>query len=713
MADKYRPGVVLGGILGPVGKFPIVLAENIMFADGTPLKDYIDQHGGGTPTPSLGVLTVTATAIENGQTITVAPDLADGELRRYRITDANTAPTIAYDQALVKADGWLDWPENNQVSGAEGKIITVAHVTTQGAYARAVGTATLPAPLTTDAKRLVIDKTTATGVAGTDVTLAVTASDNATDLTVTWTSSAPDVAAFTKVGAAPMHKILTLLKEGKATITAHVDGYEDDSFEFTVTTASAIVPTSIEVTPAGPLTLTAGQKQTITPKVLPEGAPQDVTVTSDHPDIVSVENVEGWGFSLTALKPGNASITVAAKGMPAVAASVAVVVTDPVLPVLPTPAPAGATLDATHVKYAKQALKLVTPEGGMNLDHAFDGFTATAGTTIGVWYWVAPESLPDARINVVALNGGKLTSIAGESTSFGEHAGWNLALYHVDEALTANTVLRIQPAGTIWVDSIVLDPLNGHKARLVFTHDATPDDFAAHILPLYVKRGLVAAYNITHDATPTTYPDDTLRPLVDAGMLDMGVYSRPHGMTGDLPDYTTGDWTQISNQLASARLQSPFPRPSFVASTQNKTGKAYDEALTKTGWPLIRAGWMYGVDAYTTCFDQQYREIATMSVDINGTSPAEARIQSMLDAIDFAVEHNLTVTVCQHQVMPDDQVADLSGRGALVIKQSVWERVLDHVKQLVDEDRIDVVTMRQIAAVEYPDTLAAWDKKTN
>lgn len=46
MADKYTPGVRLGGILGPMGKFPVALAENIALADGTTLLDYIASHGG-------------------------------------------------------------------------------------------------------------------------------------------------------------------------------------------------------------------------------------------------------------------------------------------------------------------------------------------------------------------------------------------------------------------------------------------------------------------------------------------------------------------------------------------------------------------------------------------------------------------------------------------------------------------------------------------
>lgn len=46
MADKYTPGVKLAGTLGPLGAFPIALAENIALANGTTLLDYIATHGG-------------------------------------------------------------------------------------------------------------------------------------------------------------------------------------------------------------------------------------------------------------------------------------------------------------------------------------------------------------------------------------------------------------------------------------------------------------------------------------------------------------------------------------------------------------------------------------------------------------------------------------------------------------------------------------------
>lgn len=48
MADKFTPGVLLGGTIGPVGSFPVALINDVADGDGTKLKDYIAAHGGGT-----------------------------------------------------------------------------------------------------------------------------------------------------------------------------------------------------------------------------------------------------------------------------------------------------------------------------------------------------------------------------------------------------------------------------------------------------------------------------------------------------------------------------------------------------------------------------------------------------------------------------------------------------------------------------------------
>ena len=98
------------------------------------------------PAPAIGTLTVAAAAREGGQTVTVTEEVEGNNLRRYKITDADAKPTIAYDTACVSNDGWLDFPSNGEVSGTEGQVITVVELTNQGSYALKVGTATLPAP---------------------------------------------------------------------------------------------------------------------------------------------------------------------------------------------------------------------------------------------------------------------------------------------------------------------------------------------------------------------------------------------------------------------------------------------------------------------------------------------------------------------------------------------------------------------------------------
>ncbi|WP_175578381.1 hypothetical protein [Bifidobacterium jacchi] len=93
----------------------------------------------------MGVLNVTATAVEGGQSLTVAEAVTDGCQRRYRVDDQ--PPTISYDQVCSHAAGWLDWPDDGMISDREGESVTVVDCLLSGANARATGSTVLPAPL--------------------------------------------------------------------------------------------------------------------------------------------------------------------------------------------------------------------------------------------------------------------------------------------------------------------------------------------------------------------------------------------------------------------------------------------------------------------------------------------------------------------------------------------------------------------------------------
>lgn len=92
-------------------------------------------------------LSVTATAREGGQTVTVATAPATGLQRRYKVTDAASAPIPAYNETAPLADGWAAFPDDGAISGTAGQVVTVVDCTNSGAKVQAYGSATLPAPL--------------------------------------------------------------------------------------------------------------------------------------------------------------------------------------------------------------------------------------------------------------------------------------------------------------------------------------------------------------------------------------------------------------------------------------------------------------------------------------------------------------------------------------------------------------------------------------
>lgn len=99
--------------------------------------------------PTLGTLTVDATLGADGYTVSVTPALESGNTRYYRVTEANAAPTITYDQTVTTSD-WTAFTPGQKITGTDGEnisvpVISVVELTADG-KARKYGKATLPAP---------------------------------------------------------------------------------------------------------------------------------------------------------------------------------------------------------------------------------------------------------------------------------------------------------------------------------------------------------------------------------------------------------------------------------------------------------------------------------------------------------------------------------------------------------------------------------------
>ena len=93
--------------------------------------------------PTLGTLTVGVTHGADGYSVTVSPNPDSGNHQYYRVTAANAAPTITYDQMVTTSD-WTAFFAERKITGTEGQVISVVELTADG-KARKYGKAALPA----------------------------------------------------------------------------------------------------------------------------------------------------------------------------------------------------------------------------------------------------------------------------------------------------------------------------------------------------------------------------------------------------------------------------------------------------------------------------------------------------------------------------------------------------------------------------------------
>ena len=154
-----------------------------------------------------------------------------------------------------------------------------------------------PTPSVVSVSSVSLNKTTLTLTEGeSEVLNATVKPDDASDKTVTWTSSDTSIATVDGNGK------VTAVKAGTATVSAKAG---DKSATCTVTVNKKVVAVTSVTLNKTELTLTEGESETLTATVKPDDA-TDKTVTWSTSD-ASVAKVENG--KVTAIKEGKASIT--------------------------------------------------------------------------------------------------------------------------------------------------------------------------------------------------------------------------------------------------------------------------------------------------------------------------------------------------------------------------------------------------------------------
>ena len=223
--------------------------------------------------------------------------------------------TVKPDDATDKTVSWTT--SDASVATVDNGVVTAVKVGTATITAKAgdksatCAISVIPTPVTS----ITLDQTSASLMVGETVSLTATVKpDDATDKTVTWTTSDASVATVD-------NGVVTAIKLGSASITAKAG-------DKSATCAISVIPTPVTsiTLDQTSVSLVVGETITLTATVKPDDA-TDKTVSWSSSD-ESVVTVDASG-NLTAFSKGKATITVTVNGNSSITAICQVVISNP------------------------------------------------------------------------------------------------------------------------------------------------------------------------------------------------------------------------------------------------------------------------------------------------------------------------------------------------------------------------------------------------
>ena len=375
-----------------------------------------------------------------------------------------------------------------------------------------------------------------------------------------------------------------------------------------------------------------------------------------------------------------------------------------------------ATLTDNFSRNGKQSYKII-PKSTSGNTVIFRGFTLyPQNDYIGIWLYAS-------RKDIGPTSGGNLTfevklnkNVIGTFSRHNMTAGFQYLQIKVDKITFPITIFEVTVKYTdisnipsLYVTSIGTGKL--HKIPFVlWTNDCTAKNFYEKGYPLFKKYGIPANFDYypgSLNGEGTSW-DDAAEALYHFDMISdnmgYGVYSYTGTYQWSSPvDYANGaEWDGFAERLWKTGNDWGIFAPNMVQSANHNVGAAYDEAMKKVGFPIIRHAQATG--ATVAYFDPETREFPCNGLE-GGWSDPDSVLTTFKGYIQNAIDRGADVMIINHSVLDDDDSTGLN------ISTEAITLCLEYLSELHKAGIVYAASVEEFLISRSPELYVKWQKQ--